>query len=311
MDEKARHAYGAHFTSPSRHSEGRRAHHRPPWRERIEAARTLRRASRRARTPLRRFRVLDPACGSGNFLYVAYRELKRLERDASCAAHARRRPRPDPATRAVERTPSSPPPVLRPRHPPLRRRAGQGHPHARQGAGDHERPSGDDPEGSRPLRREKPLPLDNLDANILCADALFTDWPAADAIIGNPPYLGSRYMPQGAGLPAYARPSRRALPGRAPDGRLLRLLVPPRPRPTRSRRARRTRRHQHHPPELDPRGRPRPRREERRRHHRSRLLAGMVRRRRGARLDRQLGEGRRARQEAPLVAGGRPARQPV
>ena len=26
-----------------------------------------------------RYRVLDPACGSGNFLYVAYRELKRLE----------------------------------------------------------------------------------------------------------------------------------------------------------------------------------------------------------------------------------------
>ena len=25
------------------------------------------------------FKVLDPACGSGNFLYIAYRELKRLE----------------------------------------------------------------------------------------------------------------------------------------------------------------------------------------------------------------------------------------
>jgi hypothetical protein len=32
------------------------------------------------------------------------------------------------------------------------------------------------------------LPLDNLDKNILCVDALFTEWPAADAIIGNPPY---------------------------------------------------------------------------------------------------------------------------
>ncbi len=28
---------------------------------------------------LENFRVLDPACGSGNFLYIAYRELKRLE----------------------------------------------------------------------------------------------------------------------------------------------------------------------------------------------------------------------------------------
>ena len=32
------------------------------------------------------------------------------------------------------------------------------------------------------------LPLDNLDTNILCEDALFTKWPDVDAIIGNPPY---------------------------------------------------------------------------------------------------------------------------
>ncbi|HEY0712036.1 MAG TPA: DNA methyltransferase, partial [Polyangia bacterium] len=31
------------------------------------------------RRDLEKFRVLDPACGSGNFLYVAYRELVRLE----------------------------------------------------------------------------------------------------------------------------------------------------------------------------------------------------------------------------------------
>ncbi len=34
------------------------------------------------------------------------------------------------------------------------------------------------------------LPLDNLDENILCADALFTDWPEIDTIVGNPPFLG-------------------------------------------------------------------------------------------------------------------------
>jgi hypothetical protein len=44
------------------------------------------------------------------------------------------------------------------------------------------------------LIEEKALPLDNLDSNIICADALFTAWPAADAITGNPPYLGSRYL---------------------------------------------------------------------------------------------------------------------
>jgi len=38
------------------------------------------------------------------------------------------------------------------------------------------------------------LPLDNLDNVIIAADALFTPWPKADAIIGNPPYLGRRKM---------------------------------------------------------------------------------------------------------------------
>ena len=44
------------------------------------------------------------------------------------------------------------------------------------------------------LQFEDDLPLDKLDDNIRCADALFTPWPAADAIIGNPPFLGSRYL---------------------------------------------------------------------------------------------------------------------
>lgn len=35
---------------------------------------------------LRGFRVLDPACGSGNFLYPALLELKDLERKASIEA---------------------------------------------------------------------------------------------------------------------------------------------------------------------------------------------------------------------------------
>jgi len=41
---------------------------------------------------------------------------------------------------------------------------------------------------------EATLPLDTLDDNIRCQDALFTDWPKADAIIGNPPFLGGKYL---------------------------------------------------------------------------------------------------------------------
>ena len=37
---------------------------------------------------------------------------------------------------------------------------------------------------------EPALPLDTLDKNIVCQDALFSDWFEADEIIGNPPFLG-------------------------------------------------------------------------------------------------------------------------
>jgi len=38
------------------------------------------------------------------------------------------------------------------------------------------------------------LPLDTLDENIVCKDALFTEWVKADAIIGNPPFLGGKNL---------------------------------------------------------------------------------------------------------------------
>ena len=41
---------------------------------------------------------------------------------------------------------------------------------------------------------ENALPLDTLDNNIVCKDALFSEWERADAIIGNPPFLGGKQM---------------------------------------------------------------------------------------------------------------------
>ncbi len=61
------------------------------------------------------------------------------------------------------------------------------------------------------LIEEKPLPLDNLDKNIICADALFTEWPKADAIIGNPPYLGAKKLKPEYG-PDYVKKLRKAYP---------------------------------------------------------------------------------------------------
>jgi hypothetical protein len=51
-----------------------------PWRQRIEACTTPAEAVA-VLEELCRFRVLDPACGCGNFLYVAYRELRALEHE--------------------------------------------------------------------------------------------------------------------------------------------------------------------------------------------------------------------------------------
>ncbi len=49
-----------------------------PWTERIESLATLQ-GGEEAQSDLLNYVVLDPACGSGNFLYVAYRELRRIE----------------------------------------------------------------------------------------------------------------------------------------------------------------------------------------------------------------------------------------
>ena len=43
------------------------------------------------------------------------------------------------------------------------------------------------------------LPLDNLDGNIVCADALFVAWPEVDAIVGNPPYQSKNKLQQELG----------------------------------------------------------------------------------------------------------------
>ena len=40
------------------------------------------------------------------------------------------------------------------------------------------------------------LPLDDLDANFQTANAVTATWPAFDACISNPPYLGAKEHPR-------------------------------------------------------------------------------------------------------------------
>src|SRR3990172_2108038 len=78
LEKGARHAYGGHFTHPTDIMKIVGPTIVEPWRNFIENAATLTELER-LRHRMQTYRVLDPACGSGNFLYIAYREIKRLE----------------------------------------------------------------------------------------------------------------------------------------------------------------------------------------------------------------------------------------
>jgi hypothetical protein len=78
IDAKERHARGIHFTSEADIMKIVRPTISRYWEERIEAAATIGELNG-LQLELQNYRVLDPACGSGNFLYIAYQELKRIE----------------------------------------------------------------------------------------------------------------------------------------------------------------------------------------------------------------------------------------
>lgn len=79
LGKEAQHALGAHYTHEVDIQKVIKPTIVDPWRERIESASSVAQL-RGLQHELLNYVVLDPACGSGNFLYTAYRELRRLER---------------------------------------------------------------------------------------------------------------------------------------------------------------------------------------------------------------------------------------
>lgn len=156
-----------------------------PWRERIEAVRSVE-GGVELLHQLCDFKVLDPSCGCGNFLYVAYRELRGLEQELKerivTTAHTTGVP-----------THSGPLPyyplsnlhgidiegiaVLIAR---LTLWMGQRQMIDRYGAA------------------EDPLPLVDM-SSIRRADALAVEWPVVNTIIGNPPFLGASLLRRSLG----------------------------------------------------------------------------------------------------------------
>jgi len=172
-----RHAHGIHFTTEEDIFKIIRPTITRYWEEKIAQATTLAELST-LQTELRNYKVLDPACGSGNFLYMAYLELKRLERVLQDKIDARGKSERGQGQMSIG--------FVTPQQfygmdtnafaVELARVTLM---IARKVAIDlcdiHDQPA---------------LPLDTLDENIVCKDALFTEWVKADAIIGNPPFLG-------------------------------------------------------------------------------------------------------------------------
>lgn len=152
-----------------------------PWRERIDATTTVADAQH-VLSELCAFRVLDPACGCGNFLYIAYRELRCFEQELKerivrLARQTGMQP-PDPRgfpyyhlanLRGIDIEPTA---VLIAR---VTLWMGQRQMIDRFGAA------------------EPALPLVDL-SGIQAGDALAQPWPDTDCIIGNPPFLGSQHV---------------------------------------------------------------------------------------------------------------------
>lgn len=85
MDAKRRHSLGAHYTSEKNILKIVNSLFLEELREEFEHIKTLRRGREQKleefHNKLAHLKFLDPACGSGNFLIVAYRELRRLEHE--------------------------------------------------------------------------------------------------------------------------------------------------------------------------------------------------------------------------------------
>ena len=135
---------------------------------------------------LRRFTVLDPACGSGNFLYLALRALKDLEHRVQLEAEAMGLPRAFPMMG------------------PANVKGIEINPYAAELArvsvwiGEIQWMRRNGFTGSRdPILN----PLDTIECRdaILGPDGEEPDWPDADVVIGNPPFLGGKLLRAGLG----------------------------------------------------------------------------------------------------------------
>jgi len=153
---------------------------------------------------LKQVRVLDPACGSGNFLYLAILALKDLEHkvnlDVETLGLGRQFPSIGPeCVKGIE---------INPYAAELARVT------VWIGEIQWMRRNGFDVE-RKPILR----PLDTIECRdaVLNADDTEAIWPEAEFVVGNPPFLGDRKMIRGLGE-EYTEKLRKLYRGRVPGG---------------------------------------------------------------------------------------------
>lgn len=193
MNSDERHEYGAHFTSEMDIQKIVNPTIVKPWLEKIEKANTIPSLEKLLKE-LSKFKVLDPACGSGNFLFVSYLSLVEVEfrildkiQDIMVENRAKKtivalHPFSVLSTKQFFGIDVQPMAVeLAKVTMMLAKEIGA-------------RKWSEHWHGDALFEVERSLPLDNMDKNILCQDALLEPWPEFDAIVGNPPYQSKNKM---------------------------------------------------------------------------------------------------------------------
>lgn len=182
LGREAQHALGAHYTHEVDIQKVIRPSIVDPWRARIDDAATLDQVQA-LQNELLDYVILDPACGSGNFLYIAYREMRRLEqrlhereRDLRLAQGRKR---------ATQGALSAFFPLTNIRGIEINAFAVS---LARVTLWMAHKLSVDELDLD-----EATLPLEDL-SGIRVGDALRVTWPKASVIVGNPPFHGDRNL---------------------------------------------------------------------------------------------------------------------
>ena len=207
MDPRRRHSHGIHYTHELDIHKIVGPSIVQPFKEKINKTKT-KKEKRKLLKEIQEFKVLDPACGSGNFLYIAFRELRKLEMEIL-----------EDLGEGGQIRPSELGLLVSPKNFYGIDTNKFGLELAKVALSIGRKLLADEFN-----IQDTSLPFDDLDNNFLAEDALFAKWPKVNAIIGNPPYQSKNKIQKEMGV-RYINKIREAYPTVPGESGLLCLLV--------------------------------------------------------------------------------------